>query len=140
VGKMLVNEIMTKEIVSIESDYTILEACKRYNRYKIGCLIVMDQGVMKGIITERDIISRVIILMKNPSETTVEEIMSKNIISVKENEDVENAIQIMGENNIKKLPVVSDDKVVGIITITDIMNIGSNYLKSLADEYKVEAH
>ena len=76
---MLVNEIMAKDVVTINSNDTVLEACKRYSRFKIGCLLVMNGKHMVGIVTERDIINRIIIKQKEPSKTKVEEIMSKDI-------------------------------------------------------------
>lgn len=79
---MLVSEIMTKNIVTIESDNIVLDECKRYNRYRIGCPIVMKDGAMARIVTERDVISRVVIRQKDPYETKVEEIMSKDVTTV----------------------------------------------------------
>ena len=131
---MQVNEVMTKDIVTINSDDTVLEACKRYNRDKIGCLLVLRAGCMAGIITERDIIKRIIIMSKDPFVTKVEEIMSKEIITISPTADVKEAASLMGRNEIKKLPVVSEDgKPVGIITITDIVNLVPNMLKTIAE-------
>ena len=136
---MQVNEVMTKDIVTINSDDTILEACKRYNRYKIGCLLVLREGNMAGIVTERDIIKRSIIMPKDPFEAKVEEIMSKDIITISPTADVKEAAIKMGTNNIKKLPVVLDDgKPVGIITITDIVNLVPNMLKTIAEGGEIQ--
>ena len=107
-----------------------MEACKRYYRNRIGSLVVLDQGTLKGIITERDIISRVIILNKDPNITTVKEIMSPTIITINQNANIEEASKIMSSNNIKKLPVVSDTgNLVGIITASDISHILEGYQK-----------
>ena len=136
---MLVNELMSKNVVTIESTNTVLEACRRYHRHKIGCLVVMRFGMMVGIITERDIITRVIIPLRDPFKTKVEEIMSTNIKTIHPSEDVKLAAEIMGKYKIKKLPVVSDKKeLVGIITITDIANTMPNFLKSLAEGHDAE--
>jgi CBS domain-containing protein len=130
---MLVNEIMTKDVATINSENTVLEACKRYHRLKIGCLVVMDEQSMVGIVTERDIINRIIIIPRDPSKTKVEEIMSKDIIFIHPAADVKEAADIMVKNKIKKLPVISDDgTLVGIITITDIVNIMPNFLRTFA--------
>lgn len=121
---MKINEIMNKELVTINSDSTIIDACKRLYRHKIGSLLVLDEGELKGIITERDIISRVVILNKDPNTTTVEEIISKDIITINENADFEEAVKLMTLHNIKKIPVISDtNNLVGIITTTDIPKI-----------------
>lgn len=131
---MLVNEIMTKDVVTINSTETVLEACKRYNRFKIGCLIVMKDNKMEGIITERDIIDRVITKQKDPFVTKVEEIISRDIKYIHPTADVKEAANLMDKNKIKKLPVISDNgSLIGIITNTDIVNILPNYLTILAE-------
>jgi len=131
---MLVDEIMTKNVVTIENDRTVLDACNEYNDRKIGCLIVTKDGHLDGIVTERDIIHRVISNEKYPRATKIEEIMTRDIKSILSTAEVKEAAEIMSENNIKKLPVVSDNgDVVGIITNTDIANIIPNFLKILAE-------
>ena len=131
---MLVDEIMTKNVVTIENDRTVLDACNEYNDRKIGCPIVTKDGHLDGIVTERDIIHRVISNEKYPRATKIEEIMTRDIKSILSTAEVKEAAEIMSENNIKKLPVVSDNgDVVGIITNTDIANIIPNFLKILAE-------
>jgi len=126
---------MTEDVITINSGDTVLEACKRYNRYKIGCLVVMKDNAVVGIVTERDMISRVIINQKDPFETKVEEIMSKNIVTINHNADAKEAPYIMSKNEIKKLPVVSDTgTLVGIITISDVLNIRPNFLRNFPSE------
>jgi len=124
---------MTEDVITINSDDTVLEACKRYNRYKIGCLVVMKDNAVVGIVTERDMISRVIINQKDPFETKVEEIMSRDIITINPDVDANEAPYMMSKNEIKKLPVVSDTgTLVGIITISDVLNIRPNFLRKLS--------
>ena len=131
---MLVDEIMTKNVVTIENDRTVLDACNVYKDRKIGCLIVTKEGHLDGIVTERDIIHRVIYNEKDPRATKIEEIMTRDIKSILPTAEVKEAAEIMSENNIKKLPVVSDSgDVVGIITDTDIANMIPNLLRILAE-------
>ena len=131
---MFVDEIMAKNVVTIECDKTVWEACDIYSNYKIGCLLVTKNGRLDGIVTERDIIHRVIINQKDPEITKIEEIMSKDIKSVLPTAEIKEAAKIMSQNNIKKLPVITDDgNLVGIITITDIANMIPNFLKILAE-------
>lgn len=131
---MLVDEIMTKNVVTIENNRTVLDACNVYNDNKIGCLIVTKDGHLDGIVTERDIIHRVISNEKDPRATKIEEIMTRDIKSILPTAEVKEAAEIMSENNIKKLPVVSDSgDVVGVITDTDIANMIPNFLKILAE-------
>ena len=70
---MLVKEIMTKNVVTIDANDTVFVACKKYNDYKVGCLVVEDNGFCVGIVTERDIIERTICMKKDPQKTKVSE-------------------------------------------------------------------
>jgi len=117
---MLVQEIMTKKIESINSDDLVIEACKKYKEHKLGSLIVMEEDTIVGIITERDVIEKIILNEKNPKQTKVKEIMTSNVKTISSLAPVEEAVNIMKNNNIKKLPVVYNHLVVGIITENDI--------------------
>lgn len=133
-GIMLVSEIMSKDVVTVESNESVLDACKIYKDRGVGCLVVMKEGIVLGILTERDIIERVIIDQKNPDEIKVEEIMSKNIKTVHASASVEKAVEIMKEHKIKKLPVILNNEIFGIITITDIANVLPDFSKLLSEE------
>ena len=118
--EVLVKEVMAKNVVTIDRYETVLDACNKYRDYKVGCLVVTDNGKCIGIITERDIIERTVCENKIPNETKVEEIMSSNIKTIHALDSLEKALSVMVEFNIKKLPVIQSDLIVGIITITDI--------------------
>ena len=117
---MLVKEVMTKNVVTIEKDRTILDACQMYKDFKVGCLIVTDNSECVGIVTERDIIERTILRKIDPNTTKICEIMSSDIKTVHELETIEKTIELMKRYNTKKLPVVTNQGIVGIITVTDI--------------------
>lgn len=117
---MLVKEIMTKNVVTIRSDETVFDASIKYKDEKVGCLVVLKEDYCVGIVTERDLIERVICMDKNPKKTIVSEIMSSDIKTINALDKIETAIEKIIKHKIKKLPVISDDKIVGIITVTDI--------------------
>ena len=117
---MLVKEVMTKNVVTIEKNKSVLDACLLYRDLKIGSIIITNDNVVEGIITERDIIERAICEKKDPSNTSVKSIMTKKIINIHPLETVEKALEKMKEYNIKKLPVINKDEIVGILTVTDI--------------------
>jgi len=117
---MLVKEVMTKKVVTINQEQSVFDACKMYKDLKIGSLIVVENGKCVGIITERDLIERTICAKKNPETTKVKEIMSTNVKTVHQLDTLEKAIEVMFQYNIKKLPVVIEEGIVGIITVTDI--------------------
>jgi CBS domain-containing protein len=117
---MLVKEIMTKNVVTIEADASVFDACMMYKEKKVGCLVVVDDETCVGIVTERDLIERSICQRRDPEKTKVREIMSQNIKVVYDLDTAEKALETMKKYKIKKLPVISSEKVVGIVTITDI--------------------
>ena len=128
---MLVNEIMTPNVVTIESKESVQEACKKYKEYGVGCLVVMNNKLVVGILTERDIIERIIVEERNPKKTPVEDIMSRNIKTIHSTARVEQAAEIMKTYHIKKLPVILNNEIVGIVTVTDLSNMMPKFTKEL---------
>ena len=117
---MLVEEVMTRDVVTIQNNKTVYDACKLYSEKKVGSLVVMDKEIIVGIVTERDIIERAILKKKIPNKTKIREIMTPNIKTVHALAPLEKAAVIMKENKIKKLPVILNNEIVGIITETDL--------------------
>jgi len=117
---MLVKEIMTKKVVTINSNDTAYDACIKYRDEKVGCLVVIENECCVGIVTERDLIQRTLCMRKNPEKTKISEIMSTDVKTINVLDKIEKAIEIIKKFKIKKLPVVSNDRIVGIITVSDI--------------------
>jgi CBS domain-containing protein len=120
VNRMIVKDAMTKKVITIDRNATVLDACNKYRDCKVGCLVVTDKSECVGIVTERDLIERTICARRNPEETKVGDIMSLEIKTVHALDTLEKAVQIMKHKNIKKLPVLLNEEIVGIITVTDI--------------------
>jgi CBS domain-containing protein len=120
VVKLLIKEVMTKKVITIDKNKTVLDASNKYRDFKVGCLIITENDDCVGILTERDIIERTICNNLDPKTTLVSEIMSQDIRTVNALETIETAIDIMKKYDIKKLPVVTKEGIVGIITVTDI--------------------
>ena len=133
---MFVKDIMAKKVISIDYDKTILDVCNKFKKHKLGSLVVIKSDIIVGIITERDVIERVIVEQKNPKKIRVEDVMSKNIITIHASAKIEQAAELMRKHKIKKLPVILNNEFVGIITVTDLANIMPNFTKTLADESK----
>ena len=129
--KTSVKEIMTPNVVTIESDQYVLEACQRYKEFGVGCLVVMNNKLVVGILTERDIIERILVDEKNPKTTRVEDIMTKNIKTIHASARMEQAADVMKTYHIKKLPVIQNSEIVGIVTATDIANNMQNFSKEI---------
>jgi CBS domain-containing protein len=117
---MLVKEIMAKQVITIDADASVFDACMVYKEKKVGCLVVIKGESCVGIVTERDLIERTICQQRDPKTTNVQQIMSPDIKIINALDTVEKALETMKKYKIKKLPVVLSEKVVGIITVTDI--------------------
>jgi CBS-domain-containing membrane protein len=111
---------MTKDVLTINSECTVLEACETYSKNNIGCLVVKNNDVVVGIITERDIIQYLVISKGNLKETKIKEIMTPRLKTIHATSSVDKAAEIMKENQIKRLPVVKNNDIVGMITETDL--------------------
>jgi len=128
---MLIKEIMADKLITVDINETVRSACNKYRDYKVGCLVVTNEDEIAGILTERDVIERTICKDKDPNTTLIKEIMSTDIKTVDSYDRIEKALEIMHDNKIKKLPVVSNNKLVGIITITDIAHTRPSIRKFL---------
>ncbi len=117
---MIIHEIMTKRVETIDSDELVMDACRKFKEHKLGSLIVEKGDIIVGIITERDIIDKIILNEKNPKITKVKEVMTPNLKTIDSLQTVQQAVKVMKENKIKKLPVIYNNIIVGIITENDI--------------------
>ncbi len=117
---MLVKDVMTKNVITIDSNLTILDAYKMYRDNKVGSLVVTDSKKCIGIVTERDLIEKAI--DKDLKTTLVKDIMTSNIRTISPSDNLDTASEIMEKYKIKKLPVIYNDNITGIITINDIVH------------------
>jgi CBS domain-containing protein len=130
---MFVKEIMIKNVMTIDNNQTILDAFKKYRDFKVGSLIVTSNNQCVGIVTERDLIEKSI--DKNLKTTMIKDIMTSNVKTINPLDNIETALDIMRKNNIKKLPVISESNLVGIVTITDIANAKPELSKRFVDSW-----
>lgn len=117
---MKVKEIMTKQVVTVTPSETVFTATNKMTKREVGALVVVDNNLPLGIVTERDIVRKVVATKKNPSITKVSEIMSEPLFTTSSSSDVKEAAKIMTINEVRRLPVLENGKLVGIITATDI--------------------
>ena len=119
---MNISDVMTKSVISVDVTLTINETAKMMEDAKVGAVIVMEDNVPVGIVTDRDFSVKVAAHAYQITEP-VKQIMSSPLFSINSDESVRIAADLMHERKIRKLPVIDDGKVVGIITATDIVNL-----------------
>jgi CBS domain-containing protein len=126
-----VKDIMTKEVVKISVNDDVFVAAELMNSSEIGCLVVVDGENPIGIITERDIVRRVV-AKELPLETKVSKVMSKSLITIDPEASLKEAARVMSSHKIRRLPVLKQNKLVGIIVSADfVRNVGK---KSVSEE------
>ena len=128
-----IRSIMVDKVVTTKKDATVKEAVELMNKHEIGCLVVVENEEPVGIITERDLLKRVLAESKETKNMKVEEVMSTPVLYVTPNVEVEDAAKLMIQNKIKKLPVVEKGKLRGLVTLTDLLRIQPQLIR----DYKV---
>ena len=121
---MKVSDILSSKgskVFSVTENITVYDALKIMNEKNIGALLVMDDERLEGIISERDYARKIVLKGKSSQETTVKEIMTKEVITVLPEDDIEKCMGLMSGRHIRHLPVMKDDKVLGVISITDVV-------------------
>lgn len=111
----------TGDVFSISPDAAVYEAVEMMAEKNVGALLVMEAGKLVGLISERDYTRKVMLRGKRSRETKVAEIMSDNPIVIAPNEPVDECLRIMTDKRCRHLPVVDGDKVIGIISIGDLV-------------------
>mgnify|MGYP000567183423 FL=1 len=115
-----IRDIMEKDVITIENDKTAQDAAKIIAENDISFLVVMNDGIPQGVLSESDFVRRIAVEDKKSSEVLVSEIMSYKFRSVGPTTTIEDAIQKMLNKNIRRLLVLDNEKLVGVVTQTDL--------------------
>ena len=122
-------DVMVKQVITTRKDSTVEEAVKLMNEREIGCLIVTENNRPIGILTERDLLKRILVKSKDLKGMKVQDVMSMPLISVEPNVQIGDASRLMLQKNIKKMPIVKKGELVGLVTLTDILRIQPQLIK-----------
>jgi CBS domain-containing protein len=131
---MKCKEIMRAKVEFIDEDENIVYAAKVMSEKGLGCVIVTKDKEIAGIVTERDILKNAVGVCK---DIKLKKIMSKEVFTIDGEAYVEDAIDLMKEKKIKKLPVVEGDKIVGMITATDLIAFEDRLIEKLAGIFPI---
>jgi len=124
-----VSEIMSRDIAGIQRRATVAEAAKIMISRKISCIIVLDGNDVTGVLTEKDLLGRVVALQRDPACVKMEDVMSCPVTSIPSTYSVFSASKIMEEMNIRRLVVMNDKRICGVLTQTDIFTAVKNKLQ-----------
>ena len=132
---MKIKEIMTKEIACVDAKSTAADAAKKMKNQNVGSVLVIDDNQLKGLLTDRAITTRTVAEEKDPRSVPVTDIMTKDIIGCREDDDIFDVVKMMGENKIRRMPVVNDQsQLVGVVSMSDIAQQMRSGLDSMFDE------
>jgi CBS domain-containing protein len=113
-------DIMTKNVAYIKPDSTVIEAAKLMQQHNVGSIPVCDQNGVVGMVTDRDIVVRNVVMGTDPQSTPVSNIMTTQVATVSSDTDVNMLSDIMSKNQIRRIPVVDNKTLVGIIALGDL--------------------
>ena len=130
-----VEELMTSDVAAISSSATVKEAADVMASRDISCLVAMDNNAVAGIFTERDLLKRVIALKRNPAETILKNVMSSPVVSVPSNYSIPSASKMMEKMKIRRLLVMDDLNLLGVVTQTDILKAIKGRLQKEEENY-----
>ncbi len=132
-----VGDAMTMNPITISSNKTLRDAAKIMAKEHVGSLLVKEEDKIVGIITERDIVKKGVAALGNPSLKKVKEVMSTDLVTTTPDEDIFEAIRIMRDYNFRHLPVKHDGKIVGLITLKDILKIEPDLYEIMVEKIEL---
>jgi CBS domain-containing protein len=121
-----VREVMTSNPTSCSAEASVADAAKAMAKEDVGPIPVVEGDRLVGIITDRDIVVRVVAEGRDPSATTVGEVASSDLATVSPDEDLDRALQLLAERQVRRLPVVEGETLVGVVAQADIARRGDD--------------
>jgi len=136
-GLVIVRDVMAKNVKTVKTDDTVHAAVQKMNKFDIGSVIVTASGRPVGIITETNIMRRIVGPRMDPATVWAKDIMTGPLITIDPNADLAEAAKIMAKNNINRLPVMEGSKLVGLLSSTDIVKANPTQLGILEELLRV---
>ncbi len=129
--QQLIDNKKHKEVISIAPHRPVFDALVVLAEYKIGALVILEGDKLVGIFSERDYAREIVLKGKSSKTTPISEVMSSNVLTVKPSDTVEQAMAIMSDKRIRHLPVIDGNKVVGMLSIGDLVKETIDYQQRL---------
>ena len=115
-----IREVMTENPSTVEASANLTEAAQLMAKEDIGDVLVVENDELQGIVTDRDIVVKAIAEGNTPDDTSVREIATTDVATVGPDDSIEDAVQLVKENDVRRIPVVEDGKPVGIVSLGDL--------------------
>ncbi|WP_245527630.1 CBS domain-containing protein [Methanotorris igneus] len=135
---MVVSDAMSTPVITVDTNTTVYDVANIMKEKKIGCVVVVEKDSKPlGIVTERDLVINIVAKNLKPKDVLVKDIMTTKLITISPNATLMDAARKMAEKNIKRLPVVEGDKLLGIITVSDITKISPKIFEIMYEMSKI---
>jgi CBS domain-containing protein len=115
-----VKDLMTPDPATVPPETTVSEAAERMAREDVGPLPVVENGRLVGIVTDRDLVVRVLAEGRDPISTTVREVASEDLVTASVDDDLVTALELLAKHQVRRVPVVDGDRLVGIVAQADV--------------------
>ena len=132
-----VYDCMTTKPISVSSDASLEECANVMSQNHVGALVIKDNHQSKGLITEQDIVRKAIAKRINPLTKKVKDFMETKLITINSNDDIYDALIKMRDSNIRHLPVVENGKMVGLLTLKDVLKIEPQLFELLVEKFEL---
>jgi signal-transduction protein with cAMP-binding, CBS, and nucleotidyltransferase domain len=114
--------LQDRQLFFVEPGWTVSQAACRMSALRVGAILVLEQGQLRGLFSERDLMTRVVVAGLNPDRTLVRDVMSTELATIEETATSESAMEMMQHHNCRHLPVTRESGVVCMISMRDLMN------------------
>jgi CBS domain-containing protein len=131
------SDIMTRKPVTATPKITVSEGLKIMLAKHVGSLVIVENNSLKGIVTETDLLEKVLAKNKDPRNMTMSDVMTKKLITIGPGEDIRSIAEIMTKRDVRRLPVVENKKLIGLVTIKDVLKAEPHIIDVLINKMKV---
>lgn len=131
---MKARDVMTKSVATVKPDATVRDVAQLMHLHNVGSIPVVDNNNLVGIVTDRDIVVRNVASGKDPFSTPVRDVMTAQVTTVTPEEDVQSITQLMASRQIRRVPVVENQQLIGMVSLGDIATTGRTELAMEASE------
>jgi CBS domain-containing protein len=128
-----VSDVMTRDPVTVSTDTTLVDTARLMRDRDIGPVVVVDSDTVRGIVTDRDIVVRAVADGADPSSVSTGDICTSDVATVSPGDSLQDAVQLMEQRNVRRLPVVEDGRLVGIVAMGDLAVEGELPESAIAD-------
>ena len=115
-----IREVMTSDPRTVEPSATVADAAQQMREGAVGAILVADKGRLAGILTDRDIVVRVVAEGRDPASVTVGEVATRDVVTLTVDQSVDDALRLVREQDVRRIAVVQDDRPAGIVSIGDL--------------------